>query len=638
MENKDGVFQNIDYENKTISEPLPDKMTDIDTDNTIYNNIIDNQINNTLDLSTINSFTGISRARNQVYELLDLMGEDPIISSALEIYASDACEPNEEGKVMWTESEDPKIAQAVNAILDSFNIDKNAYAHIYALCKYGDLYGRLYRESEFFPEVKKENKKSLNESKEKEDLDENLILKIYSKNDRYAEYMEAVKNPAEMFDLVRFGKTCGFIRTHIPEQVVSKDLLGNTSVHNQFVYNFKENDIDIYGATEFVHACLEDNSDRVEEEVSLSTDDDNIVSTFAVRRGQSILYNSFKIWRELSLLENSVMLNRLTKSSIIRTVNIEVGDMGKNEVQTLLHRIKSLIEQKSAYNVGLSIKDYTSPGPIENVLYFPTHEGKGAVSTDQIGGDVNVGELTDLDYWKNKLYGSLGIPKQYLGDTDDATGFNGGTSLSLISSRYAKLIRRIQNTYIQMLTDACNLILLDRGLLEYIGRYNLKMVVPATQEERDRKENLSNSINNVREIMGLLDPIENSVRRLEILKSLLSNVISNTDVIGYIQEEIDDMEASAEEEVTDTTDSGESTEFNFDIDTGSSGGGFEAPDLGGGAEEEELPDLGEIESEPMGGEETTPEESFYNNKGGDLLIENDLPSWNDLGVSYNNAI
>ena len=282
----------------------------------------------------------------------------------------------------------------------------------------------------------------------------------------------------------------------------------------------------------------------------------------------------------MSLLENSVLLNRLTKSSILRTINVEVGDMGKNEVQVLLRRIKSMIEQKTAYNLGTSMQDYTSPGPIENVLYFPVHEGKGAVTASQIGGDVNVGDLIDLDYWKNKLFGSLGIPKQYLGDTDDAAGFNGGTSLSLISSNYAKRVKRGQNAYIQCITDAVNLILLERGLKQYINKFTLHMQSPTTQEEKDRKENMSSSINNIREIMSLLDEIEDKQTKLEILKSLLSNAITNTEVIGFIQDEIDKLDETPEEESV----SGEGDEFDFggegggDFDFGGeSGGGLSAP-------------------------------------------------------------
>ena len=520
---------------------------------------------------------------------------------------------------------------------------------------------KLYRDSEFnYDDIKEQVKndiKRLNEStiseEEKSKLKEDLILKMYSKNDRYAEYAEMVKNPAEVFDLVKFGKTCGYIKTNIRTQDTTQDKIVPQINPNRFNYKVDYQDIDIYGATEFVHGCLEDNSDRVEEEISIINNDNGNYGyrkdpnkvydgdynhdehysegstsssglSFAVRRGKSILYDSFKSWRELSLLENSVLLNRLTKSSILRTINVEVGDMGKTEVQTLLRRIKVMVEQKTAYNVNTSMQDYVNSAPAENILYFPTHDGKGAVTTAQIGGDVEVGDLNDLDYWKKKLFASLGIPGQYLGDTDDATGFNGGTSLSLISSRYAKTIKRIQNAFIQMYTDAVNLVLLDKGLKNYINKFTLHMQYPATQEEKDRKENLSNSINTIREIMSLLDDIEDRQTKLEILKALLSNVITDQDVIGYIQDEIDKLDATKEDEVA------ESDNYSDEID-------FGTEDFGGGSGSTELPTMGElegetIESEPL--EVEAPEESFYNGEGELLTEENDLPSWEEMNMSF----
>ena len=320
-------------------------------------------------------------------------------------------------------------------------------------------------------------------------------------------------------------------------------------------------------------------------------------------------------------MENSVLLNRLTKSSILRTINVEVGDMGKTEVQTLLRRIKVMVEQKTAYNVNSSMQDYINPGPMENILYFPTHDGKGAVSTAQIGGDVEVGDLNDLDYWKKKLFASLGIPGQFLGDTDDATGFNGGTSLSLISSRYAKTIKRIQNAYIQMYTDAVNLILLDRGQQNFINKFTLHMQSPATQEERDRRENLSNSINSIREIMGLLDDIDDKQTKLEILKSLLAGAITNQEVIGFIQDEIDKINSeSTEEESNESTLDSEEMDFDFsetDLDN--------AVDFDTDIESES-------ESEPI--EISEPEESFYSGTGKPLNETNDLPNFNQLGISF----
>ena len=619
------TFNNIDYKNKAIAVPHPDRINDIDTKGTLYTNIVDAAENNILDLSDINAFTSISQSRDEVYNLIDMMAQDPIIAVALDIYTSDACEPNEQGQIVWAEADDERILGEVEHLLDSMNVDKNIFGWVYSLVKYGDVYLRLYRDSEYNSEIFKKS----------EILNENVIIKAYKQSDHFAEYMKMVKNPAEVFDLQRFGKTVGYVRSHIQTRAPQNDDYYQQYT-NLFKYNFNSGDVDLYPATDLVHACLEDNSSRTEEEVTITSDTGSDVEssgmTYSVKRGQSILYNIYKIWRELSLLENSVMLNRITKSSIIRTVSVEVGDMEKNDVQKLLHRIKQMIEQKSSLSKSISYENYTNPGPVENVIYIPTHDGKGAVTTGQIGGDVNVGDLVDLDYFKNKLYGALGIPKQYLGDTDDATGFNGGTALSLTSSRYAKTVKRVQNAIIQALTDSINLMLLDKGLTNYINEFRLKMQAPTTQEEKDRKENLSSSISNIREIMSLVDMIEDPVTKLNILKSLLSNTISDINVITAIQDEIDrlteEAEGTGEEENTgDDLGFGGEDEFGGDL-------GFGGEDFGGGGEE--LPTPEEAGSAPMETPEA-PEESFETGEG-ELLTEeseDNLPNWSDMGISYN---
>ena len=252
------------------------------------------------------------------------------------------------------------------------------------------------------------------------------------------------------------------------------------------------------------------------------------------------------------LLENSVLLNRVTQSSIVRVLGIEVGDMPKENVPTHLMNIKQLIEQKAALDVGKSMNEYTNPGPIINNVYVPTRNGQGVITTSQIGGDVKIGDLADLGYYQDKLFGNLRVPKQYFGVTDDNAGFSGGESLSIISSRYAKMIKRIQNTIIQMITDAINLILLDTGNEAYINKFTLKMQAPTTQEEVDRRDNLSNKVGLVRDIMDTLADIENTTTKLKILKSLLSNTINDNEVIQLIQDEIESMETQLDEEETPT--------------------------------------------------------------------------------------
>lgn len=262
-----------------------------------------------------------------------------------------------------------------------------------------------------------------------------------------------------------------------------------------------------------------------------------------------------------------MLLNRITKSSIVRIINVEVGDMPKEMVGPHLQGIKALMEQKAAINEGNSIQEYTNPGPIENNIYVPINNGKGAITTDQVGGDVNISQIPDIEYFQNKFFGAMRIPKQYFGLTEDGAGFNGGESLAIISSRYAKMIKRIQNSIIQAITSAINLMLIDKGLNQYINKFTIKMQPPTTQEEVDRRENTTSKIQIVSDVMNLVSDIEDPTTKLKILKSLLSSVISDPEVISLLQDEISRLE---DQGIDNNPDSSLGDEDSSNIDLGGS--------------------------------------------------------------------
>ena len=143
------------------------------------------------------------------------------------------------------------------------------------------------------------------------------------------------------------------------------------------------------------------------------------------------------------------------------------------------------------------------------------------------------------------------------------------------------------------------------------------MLTPTTQEEVDRRDNMSNQVGIVRDIMDILSDVEDTVLKLKILKSMLSNVLTDQEVLQIIQEQIDELE---ENEETPTDD--ESPDTNVDVNF--SGGGESSFDFG---DEDIEPSEGEEGSEeiPEAGEET-----------GEETI---LPSGEDLGVDLtdNNA-
>lgn len=539
---------------KKIKKVTPEgKESDAGISDVMYNNIIQSGINSTIDLSGINSLSQQATTRNEMYNIYDTMCEDGQISAVIKTYAEDATQRNTEGNIVWATSNDSNIAYLINYYIDSLNIDKNIYKWAYSLCKYGDLYIRLYRESEYDDAIFGKKSRSLTED---------VKIKAFKKNDKYAHYVEMVTNPAEMFELTKFGKTVGFIKSPVDGVIVRSQ---NNIDFMNYAYKFKRNDITIYPPTEFVHAAIEDNVSRYEESVNIflndsDYDNDNNAYSYTVKRGQSLLSNVYKIWRELQLLEASVLLNRVTKSSIVRLINVEVGDMPKENVAKTLMGIKQMIEQKAAINSGSGMSEYTNPGPIENNVYVPTHDGVGAISTTQIGGDVDVKSLADLEWYLNKLYGSLQVPKNFFSQNDDAAGFNGGQSLTIISSRYAKTVKHLQNILTQLLKDIFNLILLDKGLDSYINNFEVHIQPPVTQEDIDRMDNQSTKVQLSRDIMDMLSDIEDTPARLKILKSLMKNIVTDPDIITELDEQIElaiaekEPEEEPEQDIADLED------------------------------------------------------------------------------------
>lgn len=582
------------YGKKTQAVPTPKPNIGIDYEKHVYDNILVDGNASALDIGMINSFTNISQSRDTIYSLLDAMAEDTTISAVLETYAEDATEEGEDGRIVWCQSDNPETYKYITFLLDSLNIDKNIYSWAYSLIKYGDLYIRLYRESEV-KEKEFTEEELKNGIKDRESLQEDVKLVAYSPDDKYSTYIEAWPNPAEIFELTRFGKSYAYIQAP-----VSTPQKNDNMINSYYTYTFKQHDVMFYDPTSFVHASLQDNSTRTPEEVQIFRDDATADSTagikYKVRRGQSVLYNSFKIWREMMLLENAMLLNRITKSSIVRAIGVEVGDMPKEEVATKLMSIKQLFEQKAALNQGNSMAEYTNPGPMENNVYIPTHGGIGQINIQQVGGDVDVKGLADIDFFKTKLYSGLRVPKQYLGDTDDATGFNGGTALSIVSSRYAKAVKRIQSALTQAITDIINLILINRHMDSHINKFNIKMVAPTTQEELDKRDAVQTRINIIGDVMNLCSDIEDMSAKFKILKSLLSEVISDEALNTVLEEQIKKFEEQENVGEDTTPDEGGP---DFDSIGNEAGGDDFNFDFGGGPSDE-----GDLDIESDTGEET----------------------------------
>lgn len=162
----------------------------------------------TSSISQLNEFRTISGDRETQYNIFDEMATDSVIAAALELYADDATAYDEQGRIIWVESDDENIAKAGNRLLNILEIPKRAWKHIYQACKYGDYYLMLYRKGEddgtdVVAQYTGNTVKVINDKVEYKGKES-----IFP----YEEYVEDLYDPATIFDLRKRGKTAGYVR------------------------------------------------------------------------------------------------------------------------------------------------------------------------------------------------------------------------------------------------------------------------------------------------------------------------------------------------------------------------------------------------------------------------------------------
>lgn len=557
-----------------------------------------------LDLSDLLNITTLKGDRNQKYAIFEEMVADGRIGAAVEMYANDTVQYSPDGKIIWVESSDTEVAKYANKLLDDLNIPENLWSYAYCLWLYGDVYLELFENTSY-----RRNRPTLLVEPTK--TNPNIRQQVKIEGAKLERYIEKVPNSAEVYDLQYKGKTSGYIR--------SQDNFSSELNNNAYIYSGTTTDIDILNPTKFVHICLSPNINRfpekfrlIKEEVDKKDDKGRIDASasegsggdlsFTVKSGQSILENVYGAYQTLKLKEESVLLERITKSSITRVVQVELGDLPEAQKRRKLMEIKQQIEQQIQMNKQAgTMQSRAGAQPIENIIYTTTKNGKGAISTVNIGGDVDIGNLGDVEDSENKVYGSLLTPKALLGADMDGSGLSNGGSLTEMNTTYARRIKRGQVAIQSAMKTLINIFALADGLGDKIvNNFDVKLTPIITVEDNRRDELMQTKIRNVNDIMSLLGNIESidDDTKLKMLIEWLSTYLNQQDIVDILNEHIKELE-KAEQDGEDITNNDENADEEFKM---SSGGPSHSStiNIGGNIENEpEESGLEDIEPNPM---------------------------------------
>ena len=294
--------------------------------------------------------------------------------------------------------------------------------------------------------------------------------------------------------------------------------------------------------------------------------------------GKSQIEGSRKIYKQLTLMEDAMLIHRIMRAPEKRVFKLDIGNIPPSEVDNYMQ--KTISKMKRAPVIDETTGDYNLKYNMQNItedFFLPVRGGDSGTSIDSLPG-LTYEATEDIEYLKNKLLSSLRIPKAFLGFEEQV---GSKATLAAEDVRFARTIERIQRITVSELTKIAIVHLYAQGYQDSeLVNFELSLTNPSTIYEQEKIELWNNKTTLAR------DMIDNG---------LVSSNWIYKNIFGFTNEEIkkeDDgivfdfknkfRRQQIENEGNDPAQSGESQGTPSDLAMGRSG--HELDDKGGAPE------------------------------------------------------
>ena len=178
------------------------------------------------------------------------------------------------------------------------------------------------------------------------------------------------------------------------------------------------------------------------------------------------LHKAIKSLNQLRMIEDSLVIYRLSRAPERRIFYIDVGNLPKVKAEQYLRDVMSRYRNKLVYdaNTGEMRDDKKHMSMLED-FWLPRREGGRGTEITTLPGGQNLGELKDVEYFKKKLYNSLNLPPSRL--TDDNKGFNLGKTTEVLRDelKFTKFIGRLRKRFGELFHDILKTQLILKGVI-----------------------------------------------------------------------------------------------------------------------------------------------------------------------------
>ena len=384
-----------------------------------------------------NQISNYHTARIQLFTDYEMMDEDSIISSALDIYAEAATLKNEYGDCLEIKSSSDEVEKVLhNLFYDILNIEFNLWPWVRNMCKYGDFYLKM-------------------------DITEKFGVTNVLPISTYEMIREEGLDPARP-DYVRF--------THDPSLGGSMTGIAGQTAKTE------------YQAYEVAHFRM--------------LSDSNFLPY-----GKSMVEPARKNWKQLTLMEDAMMIHRIMRAPEKRIFKIDIGNIPPNEVDNYMQRVMNQMK-KTPYVDG-NTGQYNLKFNLQNMMedfYLPVRGGSSGSEIESLSG-MEFGGIDDIEYLRNRMFSALRIPKAFLGYDESISG---KATLAAEDVRFARTIERIQKIVISELTKIALVHLYSQGFEgEDLVNFELGLTNPSTIHEQEKLELWSTKVDLVSNMKDL---------------------------------------------------------------------------------------------------------------------------------------
>ena len=370
--------------------------------------------------------------RTYIYSDYDVMDNDAIIASALDIIAEESTLKNEMGEVLQIRSSDEDVQQILyNLFYDVLNIEFNLWAWIRQMCKYGDFFLKL-------------------EIAEK--------YGVYNVIPFTAYHIERQENyDKEHPNSIRFR--------YSPDGIYGGSAnTGYYSLPNQTQDSYNDRAI-YFDNYEMAHFRL-------------------MTDVNYLPYGRSYIEPARRLFKQYSLAEDAMLIHRIARSPDRRIFYINVGSIPPNEVENFMQ--KTISTMKRTPLMDNKTGDYNLKYNMQNLLedfYIPIRGNDTTTKIETTPG-LQYDGIQDVTYLRDKVFAALRIPKAYMGYDEN---LQGKATLAAEDIRFARTIDRLQRIILSELYKIALVHLYTQGYTsDSLANFELSLTTPSIIYDQEK--------------------------------------------------------------------------------------------------------------------------------------------------------